>query len=254
MRRGWIALVAVLVVVGMGCAGLLGPVFVSFPTHQGSRVEGSGVVGIDADGAYAWVVPTRTGVVLVDVGLDPDAERLLEEVRGRAVHAILITHGHLDHIAGIAAFPEVPVYVGPSEAALVTGERSAEGQMQALFGGLMGEGPPPPAALREVEHGEVLRIDGHDFGAIHLPGHTHGSTAWLWRRVLFSGDSLFGHADHVAPAHRWFAEDYDANVASIERLTHHGFDTLADGHAGLHVGVAEQVRQFVDEHRATEAP
>lgn len=248
MRRAlWLGLAALGIPV-MACIGLLGPIAMSFPNHQGPRVEGAGVVGIDADGAYAWVVPTDTGVVLVDTGLDPTAAALKAEIGDRTVHAVLITHAHLDHIRGLEAFPGVPVHVGPGEAVLVTGEQQPQGQIQSWFGSVMGELPPTPTSLEEVQHGDVLAIDGHRFGAVHVPGHTPGSTAWLWGEVLFSGDTLLGHGDHVAPTHASFADDWEQNVASIERLTHHRFLFMADGHAGLHADAAPQVHQFVADH------
>ena len=72
--------------------------------HQGNadgpRVEViPGVVGIEAGGAYAWIVRTSHGAVLIDAGLDATGAAILAELKAQSVepgqvHAVLITHGH----------------------------------------------------------------------------------------------------------------------------------------------------------------
>src|SRR3990167_3247762 len=65
-------------------------------------------------------------VALIDAGNDKEAKAILAELSRRrlgpeAVVAILITHGHPDHIAGAGMFPKAPVMALETEAALVEG-------------------------------------------------------------------------------------------------------------------------------------
>ena len=67
---------------------------------DGPRVEAEpDVVGVEAGGAYAWIVRTPHGAVLVDTGLDAHGVALLAELQSQGVvpdqvEAVLITHGH----------------------------------------------------------------------------------------------------------------------------------------------------------------
>ena len=230
------------------CVGLFGPIFASFPAHQGPRIGGDDVVGIDAGGAYVWVVETKTGVVLIDAGLDPEAEAVRAEIGDRPLHAVLITHGHLDHIAGLQGLPAVPVFVGPGETDLVRGEAQAKGRMQRWFSPMIGTARPPPGPIRALGDGQLFAIDGVPFRSYHLPGHTAGSMAFLYDDVLFTGDALLGHGDHVAPTHAAFADDYDQNVTSIAKLRDLAYTRIADGHAGLHPDAKPQIRRFIEDN------
>ncbi|MBX2802173.1 MAG: MBL fold metallo-hydrolase [Myxococcales bacterium] len=222
----------------LGCAGLMTSIFSSFPTYQGDLVDAGDFVGVGGD-SYGWIVPVQGGVVWVDAGLDPEAADLLAHSRG-PVLAVLITHGHADHTVGLQALRDVPVYTGPTEGALVTGERRAGSWMAGTFGALMGNAGPTPQ-LREVKDGDVITVGGQQFEAVHVPGHTTGSLVWVWQDVAFTGDSLLGHTDHLAPVHWAFATDHAQNLRSVKKLVGRGIQRVADGHAGLHTDVGDQV-------------
>lgn len=234
-----LAIVFSLAVPVLLCGGGLADVIGSFPAPQGPRVTHDGIVGIGGD-AYAWVVPVEGGVVWIDAGMDPEAPGLLEATAGRQIKAVLITHGHSDHTMGLAAVPGVPMYCGPTEASLVQGERLAGGLAASLFGRLMGNAGRQ-ARLEEVTDGQVIRVGDDAFEAVHVPGHTTGSVVWIHEGVAFTGDSLLGHGDHLAPAHRLFATDHAQNLNSVKVLRGRGIHTVADGHAGIHTDVSAQV-------------
>ena len=73
--------------------------------------------------------------------------------------------------------------------------------------------------------------DGHDFQAIPMPGHTPGSTAFLWHagahRVLFTADTIYPRDDGVWRAAVLDTSDRAAVAASLERLAELEFDVLA---------------------------
>ncbi|MCB9671510.1 MAG: MBL fold metallo-hydrolase [Alphaproteobacteria bacterium] len=240
MNRKWVLGAAIAVGLPvLACMGWMGSIFSSFPAMQGARIDGGSFLGVETGGAYAWVVPTATGVILVDAGIDPAAAALLAEIGDRPVHAVLITHGHFDHVAGLAGLDEPVAWIGAADLPLATGEALPSGTMPWIFSRLMG----PPAASPSLKPLEAssLTIDGTEVRAIAMPGHTGGSTSWVIGDTVFTGDAAFGHPDHIEPAHSAFCDDIGQARQSLRALEGVA-DRLADGHAGLHEGLQARLR------------
>ena len=221
--------------------------FVDAPQPQGPRVEGPhGVVGIWAEGAYAWVVPVdEQRVVVIDAGTDPAATALRTELAGREVVATLLTHGHVDARSGVDALPDAPLYYGPGEGPLVRGERAPGGYLAAWLSRV--EKPPRlPEQVHELSDGEVLSFGSLRIRVVHMPGHTDGSVAYLWRDVLFSGDAVLGGEALHLP-HEAFATDADLARVSLGGLRPLAFEWLCDGHVGVREGAREALFSLLDE-------
>lgn len=153
--------------------------------------------------AYAplWLAATNCYVVSGDEGgpgvivdAPPDPAGIAEVVRRSGVvpQALLLTHGHLDHVGGAGRTAEVfgmAAYLHPADERLAAG---MEEQARLLLGLPGGEyaGPEHYAPLVD---GAVLDLAGMRFRVIHTPGHTPGHCClWLEEEgVLFSGDHLF---------------------------------------------------------------
>jgi len=216
---------------------LIGGVFVlgvvaQLPASHQARVEGPhGVDGVAAS-SYAWVVPAGEGrVVIVDAGQDPDARAIATEVGGREVLGILLTHAHADTIAGIDAYPDVPVFVGPGDEQLLKGEVEPKGWMAAWLARSLPR-PRLPEEIREVEDGEVVELGSARFRAVHLPGHTPGSVAWVWRDVVFVGDALLVKPQMMTMMAA-FSDDEEQARESLKRLLDVDFQYAADARGGL---------------------
>jgi hydroxyacylglutathione hydrolase len=233
------------VVVGM--VAVVWPVASRIPTPQADRIADNGVVGIVEGGSITWIIPTSTGVVLIDAGGTAASQNLQAEIGDREVHAILLTHGHFDHTAGVRNYPETEIIAGPGESGLISGTAAAGGWMARLSKSVMGEPDYEPPVLREFKDGEIIEIDGETITAIHVPGHTNGGAAYLWGEVLFVGDTVVGRDGYVNELPKPLYDDYAQVPASVAKLEALSFKVIADGHVGLHANGKDLLREFLPE-------
>ncbi len=143
--------------------------------------------GAFAENCYLVADPDCGAAALVDPGEDAALflARLAHE--GWTARAIWLTHGHVDHVAGVAAVREAtgaPVWLHPADRPL--DDRAAD---PARAFGLVAEPPPPPDAI--FEEGVPVRVGGLAFDVLHTPGHSPGSVSLAGHGAVFAGDVLF---------------------------------------------------------------
>jgi len=147
--------------------------------------------------------------VVVDPGAD--APRILEELAAleSTCAAILITHGHWDHLGGVAELAQAtgaPVYMADDERLLLEDVNSFT---------------PPGVELQPyspdvaLQGDEVLELAGMTFETLRVPGHSPAHLAYHTEGAVFSGDLLFagsvGRTDLPGA-------DWDTLVESIRTL------------------------------------
>lgn len=126
---------------------------------------------------------------LVDMAACPP--ELVSHIRnsGLTVKAVLLTHGHFDHIMGLDRFLEefpVPVYACAAEKELL------ESAQLNSSSGMLGQ-PYAFYGAEYVKDGDFLEIAGMKIRVIQTPGHTIGGCCYYieGENALFSGDTLF---------------------------------------------------------------
>lgn len=133
----------------------------------------------------AFIVIDRDSSEALIIDAPPDSDELIAaEVDARSVRpaALVITHGHWDHIEDTAAVRDrfdIPVFMHPLDKDMLEnpGER----------------GFPAVSPDRDLADGDVVTLAGHEFAVMHTPGHCPGQISLYLasEEVLIGGDTLF---------------------------------------------------------------
>ena len=139
--------------------------------------------------------------IVIDPGYEP--EYLLEQLRliRKTPAAILLTHGHFDHVGAVKAIAsetDCQVYICDAELVL----------QPQFTGGIL-------SYTHTYGDGDTLLLAGLTLNILHTPGHTPGSVSIVCNDAIFSGDTLFagtcGRTDLPGG-------DYNTILRSLKRL------------------------------------
>lgn len=165
----------------------------------------------------------------------PDEELTL--LRGKTVHLIINSHGHIDHNRANYRFPEARVLLHQSNHSLVESE---EGYLQA-FGFdrfldeagqnmyLRGPGYRPRPADGILEDGQVINLGETRFEVVHLPGHIYGHCGFFFPEegFIFTADI---DLNRFGPWYGNMTSDVDDFIGSIDTLIKMQPEMIVSGH------------------------
>ncbi|WP_138264420.1 MBL fold metallo-hydrolase [[Clostridium] hylemonae] len=146
------------------------------------------VTGIISTNCYLAVNEETRQTAVIDPAACPSYLMGHIKSEGLKIEAVLLTHGHFDHIMGLDGFLkeyDVPVYLHRDDEQLI----KDPGLNQS---GIYTSGYTFGSATY-IEDNETLKTAGFEFKVLHTPGHTPGGVCYYAEaeKVLFSGDTLF---------------------------------------------------------------
>jgi glyoxylase-like metal-dependent hydrolase (beta-lactamase superfamily II) len=226
----------------------------------------------------------KDGWVLIDAGMPRSAGKIIEEAeqrfgKERKPAAIILTHGHFDHVGAIVELVQywgVPVYAHRAEMPYLTGQQDYPEADPTVDGGLVTEMSPkfPNQGINLERHVKPLPEDGTVPGMdgwrwIHTPGHTPGHIS-LFRqedRALIAGDAFITTKQeslwkvitqakelHGPPA--YFTTDWQAAWDSVKKLAELQPSVAITGHGVPMLGaeLVEGLEKMAREFGETEIP
>lgn len=169
------------------------------------------VVGEIAVNCYIVENTETQEVFIVDPGAE--AERIIQRVGKRKPVAVLLTHGHYDHIGAVDAVCqqfEIPVYMHEAEADKLAQPRANLSSRFAV--------PVVQTTIPTLVHdGDVLHLAGMDIEVLHTPGHSAGGVCYRLpeNQGVLTGDTLFAHGYGRTD---FYDSDFAALHQSLRRL------------------------------------
>jgi len=184
--------------------------------------------GFPPNGVNVYVI----GDVLIDAGSPLDGGRVLRQLRGRALAAHALTHGHFDHYgssAKVCRELSLPLWCGANDVGAVeAGKQVGLGRRT-----ISGFGAKPAPVARALREGDEVA----GFTVLDVPGHSPGHVAY-WResdRVLIAGDVMWGHNPFtfrpgIREPYPLTSPDPERNRISARRLAALRPELVAFGH------------------------
>lgn len=168
---------------------------------------------------------------LIDCGSSEGYPALRESLgklgyQPKDIRRVIGTHGHWDHLSGMAALREesdAELWLHPADR-----EQVETGDVNRTSAFLYDRPFPPVKVDRTLRDGETLKIGEYQFQVYHTPGHSPGSIS-LWTEInglklLIAGDTLW------AGFHPKIRSNLDDWARSLDRLLQLDIDVVTIGH------------------------
>jgi len=133
-----------------------------------------------------YIVHNQREAIVIDPGDEP--EKIEGKLKTFKVNAILITHGHFDHIMGSGYLSEkfnVPIYIMREDLELALKAKD----FAFKYLGIKYE--DQLKRFEFLKNGQEFELGEEILKVLHTPGHTSGSSCFLTDKFIFTGDTLF---------------------------------------------------------------
>lgn len=141
-----------------------------------------------------YVAHTGSGACwIIDAGFDPEPMLAFLDQRGLVPEKVVLTHAHVDHIAGLSQvrdhWPEVAILIHEAERAFLT-------EPTLNLSVVLDQPIVAPDATETLAHGQSLMLDDLRFEVRHTPGHSPGGVTLYQpdHGLALVGDALFAGA------------------------------------------------------------
>lgn len=177
-------------------------------------------------GTNCYIVPTeKSNCVIIDPAGEYGNIIVTLEENGLNPTALLLTHGHFDHIAACHELIEkykTPLYIHKSDEIMLTDSEKALAYFvpeMAYF---------PLKADFFVNDGDELDFDNLHFTVMHTPGHTKGSVCYFVDNMIFTGDTLFAGSVGRTDCYSGNPQKQKESLAKLKTID--GFYKIYPGH------------------------
>ncbi|AMC93357.1 hypothetical protein AOC36_05010 [Erysipelothrix larvae] len=133
-----------------------------------------------------YFIDSPSGLIVIDpcIATPQDYDAVCEMVQDKPIVAILLTHGHFDHIAGVDHLMQenTILYISDKDKDYLVNPQ--------LNGSWMIQENLMINATPTIINSNKIEVDSFTFKVIETPGHTHGSVAFLLDKHCFIGDFI----------------------------------------------------------------
>lgn len=136
---------------------------------------------------YFFYQASSRACFIIDPGAEAEKITAAIERLKLSPQAVILTHGHADHVGAVAELLDhfhIPLWLHAAD------EKAMRSLVNREFAAMFGVALPPPAD-RLLADGEEAAVGDLCLNVVHSPGHTPGSILLYGQGLLFTGDTLF---------------------------------------------------------------